>query len=455
MTGTDPLWWDGHASYAVRSPAGVELPSRVDVVIVGAGYTGLWTAWHLLRQAPDRRVVLLEAEHVGFGASGRNGGWVSALWPVSPDRIASAHGRAAALDQLAALRESVDTVGDFCRDFAPAAGFLKGGTLSLARGKAQLARATTYAAHSASWGDGTVWLGAEEARERLNAPDALGATFNPNCARIHPRALAEALADQVRALGGLIVERCPVADLQPGQVRLADGRVVRSTAVIRATEGWSAGLPGSRRSVVPVYSLMVATEPLTAATWERLGLREREVFSDHGHVITYGQRTVDDRIAFGGRGAPYHWGSRIEPAFDHEERVFSGLRQALRSLLPGLGDVTFTHAWGGPLGIARDWHPSVEFDPDTGVGSAGGYVGDGVAASQLAGATLADLVLARDTPATRLPWVGHRSRPWEPEPFRWLGVNAGLRLAKAADAEESRTAKPARTAYLLDRLTGG
>lgn len=450
MTGK-PLWWETPAARHAR----VEVPEQADVVIVGAGYTGLWTAWHLLRQAPDRRVVLLEAEHVGFGASGRNGGWVSALWPVSPDRIASAHGRAAALDQLAALRESVDTVGEFCRDFAPAAGFLKGGTLSLARGKAQLARATTYAAHSASWGDGTVWLGAEEARERLNAPDALGATFNPNCARIHPRALVEALAQQVRALGGLIVEHCPVADLGPGHVRLTDGRRITAQAVIRATEGWSAGLPDSRRSVVPVYSLMVATEPLSTAAWERIGLHNCEVFSDHGHVITYGQRTVDDRIAFGGRGAPYHWGSRIEPAFDHEERVFSGLRDALRSLLPDLGNVTFTHSWGGPLGIARDWHPSVGFDPATGLGAAGGYVGDGVAASQLAGATLADLLLGRDTTRTRLPWVGHRSRPWEPEPFRWLGVNAGLQLAKAADAEESHTGKPARTAYLLDRLTGG
>ena len=177
------------------------------------------------------------------------------------------------------------------------------------------------------------------------------------------------------------------------------------------------------------------------------------MFSDHRHVIVYGQRTVDDRLAFGGRGAPYHFGSRIDPRFDVEEGVFADLRATLREMLPQLGGVPFTHAWGGPLGIARDWHPSVGLDPSTGLGWAGGYVGDGVAATNLAGRTLADLVTGRRTPLTELPWVGHRSRPWEPEPLRWLGVNAGLRLADAADREEARTHRPARLGRLLSRLT--
>lgn len=462
MTGTDPLWWEPalasastHSRGRAHADAGGELPERVDVVIVGAGYTGLWTALHLLRRSPGRRVLVLEARHAGFGASGRNGGWVSALWPVSPERIARRHGRAAAIDQLAALRESVDDVGAFCRAHAPAAGFAKGGVLLLARGPAQVARGRAYAEHGQAWGERTRWLSPAETRERLAAPDAQGATFTPDCARVQPRALADALADEVRSLGATVAEGCPVSAMAPGSVSLADGRRVRASVVLRATEGWSAGLVGGRRAVVPVYSLMVATEPLPAATWERIGLRDREVFGDHGHVVTYGQRTVDDRIAFGGRGAPYHWGSRVAPGFDHKESVFAGLRTALRRLLPQVDGVRFTHAWGGPLGIARDWHPSVTFDAGTGLGSAGGYVGDGVAASQLAGATLADLVLGRDTPRTRLPWVGHRSPAWEPEPLRWLGVNAGLVLAKAADTEERLTRRGARTAYVLDRLTGG
>ena len=204
---------------------------------------------------------------------------------------------------------------------------------------------------------------------------------------------------------------------------------------------------------MPVYSLMVATEPLTDAQWAGVGLEGREVFADHGHVVTYGQRTEDGRIAFGGRGAPYHWGSAIRPEFDEEERVFDALRGTLLDLLPQLHGIRFTHAWGGPLGIARDWHPSVTWDPVTRTGRAGGYVGDGVAAANLAGRTLADLLLDRRTPLTDLPWVGHRSPRWEPEPLRWLGVNAGLRAAVLADREESATGRPARLGALVARLT--
>jgi glycine/D-amino acid oxidase-like deaminating enzyme len=199
---------------------------------------------------------------------------------------------------------------------------------------------------------------------------------------------------------------------------------------------------------------MVATEPLTDDQWEGIGLSGGEVFADHRHVIIYGQRTVDGRLAFGGRGAPYHFASRIRPGFDQDARVFEDLRHTLRDLLPQLADTAFTHAWGGPLGIARDWMPSVGHDASTGIGWAGGYVGDGVAASNLAGRTLADLVTGQRTPITTLPWVGHRSRRWEPEPLRWVGVNAGLRLAHAADLEEARTGRPARLGRFLEALTG-
>ena len=142
---------------------------------------------------------------------------------------------------------------------------------------------------------------------------------------------------------------------------------------------------------------------------------------------------------FGGRGAPYHFGSRITPAFDREERVFAALRETLAELFPAIARAAFTHAWGGPLGIARDWMASVGLDRSTGIGWAGGYVGDGVSTTNLAGRTLADLVTGRDVRPDHLPWVNHRSRPWEPEPLRWLGVNAGLQAMSAADREERAT----------------
>ncbi|WP_230209302.1 FAD-binding oxidoreductase [Nostocoides sp. HKS02] len=408
----------------------------------------------MLEAQPSLEVVVLEAEHVGFGASGRNGGWVSALWPVGADTLARRSGRENTLAMLAALRETVVEVGRAAESAGIDCGFHRGGMVAVARSAAQEARARAEVAHADTWGVGTRWLDAAEASERLAASELRGATFNPHCARVHPRRLVDGLAASVRQRGGQVVEGARVVAIEPGRVRLEHGGQVSARHVIRATEAWTPRLPGLRRVVAPVYSLMVATEPLTPEQWSTIGLGDNEVFTDHRHVVIYGQRTVDDRLAFGGRGAPYHYGSRIRPEFDHDATVFADLRATLTDLLPQLGDVRFTHAWGGPLGIARDWHPSVGHDPSTGLGWAGGYVGDGVAATNLAGRTLADLVTGRHTPLTQLPWVGHRSRPWEPEPARWLGVNAGLRLARAADHEETRTGRPARIGRLLDALTG-
>ncbi|NHI19174.1 FAD-dependent oxidoreductase [Phycicoccus endophyticus] len=447
------MWWDIRRSDA--PPATGEVPRAADVVVVGGGFTGLWTAYYLLRAEPALDVLVLEAEHVGFGASGRNGGWVSALWPVSPDTLAARSGRTATLAHLAALRDTVDEVGRVEEQEGLGSGFVKGGTLAVARTPAQVERARAAARAGAQWGDGTRWLEAPEARERLRAPATLGATLNPHCARVQPRDLADGLAAAVRRLGGTVLEGVRVARAGDGVAVLEDGRRVTAGSVVLATEGWTPRLPGHERALIPVYSLMVATEPLTPQQWERLGLADREVFTDHGHMVIYGQRTVDDRIAFGGRGAPYHLGSAVRPEFDHEERVFAALRRTLTELLPDLSGVRFTHAWGGPLGIPRDWHPSVTWDPSTRTGRAGGYVGDGVAATNLAGRTLADLVLGLPSGLTELPWVGHASPSWEPEPLRWLGVNAGLRLARLAEAEEARTGRPSRLEPLLSRLTGG
>jgi glycine/D-amino acid oxidase-like deaminating enzyme len=455
-----PLWWespyaaspaDGLSSAPVAPPP---LPDRADVVIVGGGFTGLWTAHYLLLADPALDVVVLEAEHVGFGASGRNGGWVSALWPVGPQTLARRSGAPAARAMVAELQHTVDEVGRATESAGIDCGFRKGGAIALARSPAQAVRARAEVDDAAEWGIGTRWLDAAEASERLAASRVEGATFSPHCARVHPRRLADGLAAAVRGRGAQLHEGVRVRSIEPGRVVLEGGGQVAARHVIRATEAWTARLPGQRRTVAPVYSLMVATAPLRDAQWSRIGLAEREVFSDHRHVIIYGQLTVDDLLAFGGRGAPYHFGSRIEPEFDHDATVFADLRATLTELLPQLGDVEFTHAWGGPLGIARDWHPSVGHDPATGLGWAGGYVGDGVAATNLAGRTLADLVTGRDSPITQLPWVGHRSRRWEPEPARWVGVNAGLRLAHAADREEARTGRPARIATLLAALTG-
>jgi glycine/D-amino acid oxidase-like deaminating enzyme len=413
---------------------GLEGDLETDVAIVGAGYTGLWTAYYLAEADPSLRIVVLESEVAGFGASGRNGGWCSALFPTSLGEA-----------QDAAMRESVDEVGRVALAEEIDCHFAKGGTIVLARSKAQLARAR------AEHGDEV--LSPTEAAQRLRATRTLGATYTPDCAAIHPGRLVRGLAEAAERRGVRIAERTPVTAIEPGRARTPRGDV-RARHVVRATEGFTPGLPGHRRTVVPVYSLIVATEPLSPATWDEIGLARRETFSDHRHLVIYGQRTQDDRLVFGGRGAPYHLGSRVEPRFDRDQRVFAALHATLTGMFPVLRGARFTHAWGGPLGIARDWCASVGLDPSTGLGWAGGYVGDGVSTTNLAGRTLRDLVLGHDTALTRLPWVGHRSPAWEPEPLRWLGINVGLRAMTLADAEESLTGRPSLFARAVAPLLG-
>jgi glycine/D-amino acid oxidase-like deaminating enzyme len=422
-----------------------------DVAIVGAGFTGLWTALYLARAEPSLKIAVIEAETAGFGASGRNGGWSSALFPSSLDSIAKRSSRAGALALHQAMRDSVDEVlrsgAEEGIDFHAA----KGGTIALARSKSQWARAQAEVEDARSWGlgeDDVRLLDADAATGVLAATRVRGATYTPDCAAIHPGRLVRGLADAVVRRGVDLYEQTPATSIASGRVVTRHG-TVRAAHVIRATEGYTPSLDGQRRQMVPVYSLIIATEPLPAEVWEQIGLRRRETFTDHRHLIIYGQRTADDRFVFGGRGAPYHFASRIRPEYDRVPRVFDALHETLVDLFPVAKDVAITHRWGGALGIARDWTASVGVDRATGVGWAGGYVGDGVTTTNLAGRTLADLVLGRDTELTRLPWVGHRSPAWEPEPLRWLGINVGLRAMSLADREEARTGRESRIARLV------
>jgi glycine/D-amino acid oxidase-like deaminating enzyme len=228
---------------------------------------------------------------------------------------------------------------------------------------------------------------------------------------------------------------------------------------VLATEAYATQLPGRRRRVLPIYSLMIGSEPLSDAQWDEIGLTDRQTFTVASHVIVYGQRTADGRIAFGGRGAPYHFGSRIADRFDTDPAVRAALGETLVAMLPALRQVALPHHWGGPLAAPRDWHPHVGYDRNAGVAGAGGYVGDGVATANLAGRTLADLICGRETDITRLPWVGHRSRSWEPEPLRWLGVRTVATAAARADRAEAspgRLAGPRATAWstLASLLSG-
>jgi glycine/D-amino acid oxidase-like deaminating enzyme len=455
------LWWDSLDEIpAVRAP--LDGDTDVDVAIVGAGYTGLWTAYSLLALDPSLRVLVIEAERCGFGASGRNGGWASALFAASDARLVREHGLDAARRMRRAMNQSIDEIARAAETEGIDCRMAKGGSVHAARSEAQLVRARAELDEARALGvdEDLTWLDAAEAAERLGASELFGATYTPHCAAIDPARLAVGLADATERRGARIVEGTAASAIRPGSSTrrptvVTDRGIVTADVVVRATESWSSQIEGSRRTVLPVYSLMIATEPLDEATWERLGLGGRETFADFRNLVIYGQRTVDGRIAFGGRGAPYHLGSAIRSSFDRDPKVFNALRSTLVELFPVLGDVAVTHQWGGPVGIPRDWHSSVGLDHGSGVAWAGGYVGDGVTTTNLAGRTLADLITGRDSELVGLPWVNHRSPAWEPEPLRWLGVNAGLLATRWADSVEERRGRPSRVAEAMTGLLGG
>jgi len=429
----------------------------VDVAIAGAGLTGLWTAYYLATAQPGLRVAVCEAQVAGFGASGRAGGWCAAEFPASLGKLTRMAGRDAAIAMYRAMQATVDEVGRVAAAENIDCHWAKGGTVQLARSATQLERAKAEVAEVREYGfgeDDLVLLTESEARRRVGASSVLGGTYTPHCAAIHPARLVRGLARVVTERGVKLFERTPVMEITPHALRTTRGTVT-ADYVIRATEGYTPALPGLRRAIVPVYSLMIATEPLPDSAWGHIGLDGRPTFGDGRHLIIYGQRTADGRLAFGGRGAPYHLGSAVRPSFDRVPVVFAALYQILRELFPQMGDAAITHTWGGPVGIARDWCASVGLDRATGLGWANGYVGKGLSTTNLAGRTLADLILGTDSDLTRLPWVNHRSPCWEAEPLRWLGINAGIRATNWADRAEGHTGRPSRVAQVMGRFIGG
>lgn len=431
---------------------------EADVVIVGGGYTGLWTAYYLLETCPDLSVVVLEAEFCGFGASGRNGGWVSAKFPGSKTAMARERGPQAVIEYQRAMFDAVDEIGRIADKENIDCHYRKGGMLLYATTPAHVPRLQSYMRELRQWGFGeedVEWLDVAEARRRAAVAGTRGAMYTPHCASIDPWKLVSGLADAVERRGATIFEHSRARVIDEGMV-VTDQGVVRAKSVLRCTEAFTPTLSGYERTVAPVYSLMIATEPLPDEWWDEVGLRNGETFSDERHLIVYGQRTADGRLAFGGRGAPYHFGSTVRPEWDMDSRTHELVKEVLWGFFPQLGDTRITHRWGGAVAVPRDWRVSVDYDPATGLGHAGGYVGQGVASSNLAGRTLADLVAGEATERTRLPFVGYRSRLWEPEPLRWIGINLGRALAPMADAVERRTGRPSRVlGSILGRLTGG
>jgi glycine/D-amino acid oxidase-like deaminating enzyme len=443
MTHNGSYWFDRlDAPYVQEAPT--PLPAAVDVAIIGGGYTGLWTAYYLSELNPSLKIAVLEAETFGFGASGRNGGWCMGTAHGVETLLARPESRGSGLALARAMQATVDEIGQVTKTLDIDCHFKKGGNLTVATQAFHVPQLQAELQHLRELGfseDDYAWLPAGEAQERVQTQQNFGALFTPHCAAIHPARLVRGLAASLAARGVECVASTRVTEIKSGLVKTDRGEV-RAKNILRATEGYTGTIKGQQRRVLPIYSMMVATEPLPSAVWQQIGLSNRETFGDPRRVVIYGQRTQDDRLAFGGR-AGYFYGSKIKHRIALDDAGPRAVAATLRQLFPVLNDYQITHGWGGPLGVNRHWRPCVSFDAKTGIGTAGGYVGEGVAAANLAARILADLVLNRATEITQLPWVNDHARGWEIEPIRYFGAKTLQFCAERADAQEARLGKPA------------
>ena len=414
--------------------------SSYDVAIIGGGFSGLWSAFHLKKLNPALSIAIFEARHCGYGASGRNGGWASSDYPVYRSTLEKRYGAETTQRLMDSLTGAIDELGEIAETIAPAAHFVKSGTLMFARNQAQERRLR------ANEDDMHEWKSAQELNELIRISQSRGGLFNSQSATVNPMGFIDGLVQFLIGQGVQIFEGVFATRVDGGV--LANSASVSAPVVIQATEVFSE----PRRNFIPLYSLMVATEPLSEEMWRSIGNDSRFTFAEGSHLINYAQRTSDNRIAIGGRGATYPFGSRLASDKENTTQVHEHLRKLVQQWFPVLKDVRFTHSWGGAVAITRDWEPYVQFDPNSGFGRLGGYAGDGVTMSYLAAKIIANLIEKTSNPVTQLHFVNRQLRMWEPEPLRYIAVNSLVKLSGVADTEEKITSRPSVVSRIIAPL---
>jgi len=439
----DYSFWLEDAGEPLTPRPAMQRSEEVDVAILGAGYTGLWTAYYLLQHNPGLKIAIVEREIAGYGASGRNGGWCSPRFPVSAGLMTSRWGADAARSVLLALQSAVEQIRDVSARESIDTCFRPAGTLTVARGAHQLpALRSSYAAYDRlGLADRYRFLTPDQVGERVRVTDVHGGLYTPDGASIHPARLARGLARAVEARGGVIYEQTAVTGFHGGSTaRLITeaGELRARKAIVLAGEAYLTRLPQLHRALLPVYSLICLTEPLTATQWDQIGWRNGENLASTRNTVVYLTRTPDGRILFGSRGAPYKFASQITDEQDRHAETLALIQRSLLEWFPSLQGIRFTHGWGGPVGMPIDWTPAVRFSPESRIAFAGGYTGQGIATANLAGQMLAGTIDDRPTGFESLPFAQRRSPSWIPEPLRWLIVRymqgAFLRIDEADEA---------------------
>lgn len=455
----DYSFWLEDTGDSLEPRAALSSNEEVDVAIIGGGYSGLWTAYYLLRGQPGLRVAVVEQEICGYGGSGRNGGWCSPRFPVSASRLRTLYGRETARNLLLSVQSSVEEIRNVCEEERIEACFRAAGTLTLARTTRQLdAIRSSYAAYDhLGLADRYRFMSIEDAADRIRVTGVHGALYTPDGASIHPGRLVRGLAHAVEAHGGVIYEQTTVDRFEAGanpRVVTHAGELRAKQAVIIATEAYTTRFPRLHRALLPVYSLICLTEPLTQQQWDQIGWHAGENVASARNTVVYLTKTPDGRILFGSRGAPYRFGSVMSDAQDRHAATLASIQQSLRDWFPALAGIRFTHNWGGPVAMPRDWMPAVNFDSREHIGFIGGYTGQGVSTSNMMGRLMAGMITQQQTGLEGLPFAQRISPRWPIEPLRWLTVrymqNALLRIDEA-DETGSRRPPDAWIAEFLGR----
>jgi glycine/D-amino acid oxidase-like deaminating enzyme len=432
--------WRGNSEITFRAPVSKNL--AFDVAIIGGGLSGLWCAYHLKQLQPEVKIAIFESEYVGFGASGRNGGWASAEYPTSGKGIIKEHG----LDSYQQLRNSlinsISEIGQIARDNNWQIDYAKGGALVFATNPAQLSRIGSVIDNEHKL------LSKFQVLNLVNIPSALGGVFTPHCAALNPFQLCQQLAKYLEKTGVLIFEKSKVSSIAMSEI-IVYGFKIKADISILATEAFTPRRWQSNKQI-PIYSLMVATEPLSKAVISDIKNSTRVTLREACHLITYAQFTGDNRLALGGRGVRYKLFSRLSERSESNNRMHCALERRARAWFPQLADCKFEYRWGGPVALTRRWQAYLNFDRQTGMAKIGGYVGNGVTLSYLVAKTLAQKISNCTTP--NLPFIDQKIGKWEVEPIRYLAVNAGFKATVAADHEEKITKRPSLLAAIIDPL---
>jgi len=426
------FWLDTHPPYE-ENPR-LEGSQRVDVAVIGAGYTGLSTAYHLRLAEPSLRVAVLEAEIVGFGASGRNGGFSMTLFGVDPALTKVMFGLERTREAQRYMERAVDLVDTMVREHDMQSEYWYPGYLHVATTDAHMRRIEKEHRLFEELGiTGRKMLDRQAVRERVNSPLFVGGSFEARCGILNPARHVRELKRVAESVGAEVYERTPVESIERGsRFRLqTPGGVVEADRVVIAANAWSHLMPGLRSRETPIFTHMVVTEPLEDKQWEAIGWHGREGLEDARNIIHYLRRTADGRIAIGGYRLSATFGRNMD--HDLNPKAFQGLERNLVRMFPPLAGVSFTHRWGGPVSVTADLVPAIGQVGDPRCVYSLGCIGHGVSLAHLNGQTLADLVLERSSDLTKTWFVNRRVFPWPPEPLRALATHAVLGYMRVED----------------------